>query len=40
MVQDTLQFAATNQTVQQIAVIVQGLLLVAGAIIALFRKGK
>ncbi|QXP44332.1 MAG: hypothetical protein [Arizlama microvirus] len=38
MVTDTLRVAAQSDTVQQIAVILQAVMLLAGAILHLFRK--
>ncbi|QXP07916.1 MAG: hypothetical protein [Arizlama microvirus] len=38
--QDTLSFCATNDTIQQIAVILQGIFLAVGAILHLFQKRR
>lgn len=40
MYSDTLTYLATDSTMQQIAVIVQGVMLVIGAIMTLFGKKR
>jgi len=38
--QDTLQYVAQSNTMQEVAVIVQGILLIVGAIINLFPRKR